>query len=47
LPKKEVLLMTFETKLTNRSSATKKIFGLKGRKMTRFITGGVPLKEKV
>jgi hypothetical protein len=27
----EVLLMTFEPKLTNRSSATKRIFGLKGR----------------
>jgi hypothetical protein len=27
----EVLLMTFGPKLTNRSSATKRMFGLKGR----------------
>jgi hypothetical protein len=45
LGENEVLLMTFGPKWTNRSSATKRIFGIKGRRMTHFSAGGEPQKE--
>jgi hypothetical protein len=45
LGENEVLLMTFGPKWTNRSSATKRIFGIKGRRMTHFIGKEISLNR--
>jgi hypothetical protein len=45
LRENEVLLMTFEPKWTNHSSATKRIFGLKGRRMTYFVGKEISLNR--
>jgi hypothetical protein len=45
LGENEVLLMTFGPKWTNRSSATKRVFGIKGRRMTHFMGKEISLNR--